>query len=61
VACGESITGGVDAVVFHDNLKGSLKQQARQLALRLDVPLLSHKKLRSPDIGSVIRGASEAR
>jgi D-tyrosyl-tRNA(Tyr) deacylase len=59
LACGESITGGVDAVVYHDNLKGSLKQQARQLALRLGVPLLSHKKLRSPDISSVIRTASE--
>jgi D-tyrosyl-tRNA(Tyr) deacylase len=58
LACAESITGGVDAVVYHDNLKGSLKQQARQLALQLRVPLLSHKKLRSSDILSVIREAS---
>jgi D-tyrosyl-tRNA(Tyr) deacylase len=60
LACGESIAGGVDAVVYHDNLKRSLKQQARQLAVRLGVPLLSHKKLRSSDISSVIRAASEA-
>jgi D-tyrosyl-tRNA(Tyr) deacylase len=60
VACAQSITGGVDAVVYHDNLKGSLKRQARELALQLRVPLLSHKKLRSTDIASVIRAASDA-
>jgi len=60
LACGESIAGGVDAVVYHDNMKSSLKLQARQLALHLRVPLLSHKKLRSPDIASVIRAASAA-
>jgi D-tyrosyl-tRNA(Tyr) deacylase len=59
LACAESIAGGLDAVVYHDNLKGSLKRQAKELALRLDVPLLSHKKLRSPDIASVIRSASD--
>jgi len=58
LACAESIAGGVDAVVYHDNMKSGLKLQARKLALQLRVPLLSHKKLRSSDISSVIRTAS---
>lgn len=48
-SCVGSIAGGIDAVVFHDKLKSSYKQLARQLALDLGIPSFSHKKLKSPD------------
>ncbi|CUK10539.1 D-aminoacyl-tRNA deacylase [Shimia thalassica] len=47
-ACAASVTGGVDAIVFHDKLKASYKAMARQLAEDLGVPAVSHKKLRNP-------------
>lgn len=56
-ACAASIVGGVKAIVFHDNLKGSFKARARQLAESLGVPALSHKKLRTPDIAQALREA----
>jgi D-tyrosyl-tRNA(Tyr) deacylase len=57
LACAQSIRGGVQAVVFHDTLKSSFKEQLRRLASTLDVPVLSHKKLRTDDIAAVIRNA----
>ncbi len=57
LACARSIVGGVDAVAFHDNLKGSYKEQVRRLAAELGVPALSHRKLRTQDIESAIRDA----
>lgn len=57
VACARSIKGGVDAIAFHDNLKGAHKQQVRTLANELHVPALSHRKLRSPDLAGLIRDA----
>lgn len=59
LACAQSIKGGVQAVVFHDNLKGSFKEQVRRLANELGVPALSHKKLRTPDIAGLIHGAAQ--
>lgn len=54
LACARSIKGGIDAVMFHDNLKGSYKEQVRRLAAELGVPALSHKKFRSPEIARII-------
>jgi D-tyrosyl-tRNA(Tyr) deacylase len=48
-AAAASIRGGVHGVVFHDNLKGTLKDQLRGLALGLQVPAFQHKKLRRPE------------
>ena len=47
--CAATITGGVDAVVFHDNLKGPLKAAARALGERLGVPAFQHRRLRQPE------------
>lgn len=48
-ACVRSIAGGVDAVVFHDNVKGPVKAAARELAERLGVPSFKHRRLRQPE------------
>lgn len=45
--CVASIKGRPDVIVFHDNLKGGFKDQARRLGEVLQVPVLSHKKLRT--------------
>lgn len=47
--CAATIAGGVDAVVFHDNLKGPLKAAARALGERLGVPAFQHRRLRQPE------------
>lgn len=44
-----SSRGGLDAIVFHDKLKGSYKDLARSLAAELGVPAVNHKKLTKPD------------
>jgi D-tyrosyl-tRNA(Tyr) deacylase len=46
-ACARSIRGGIQAIVNHDKLKASYKTVARCLADELQVPILSHKKLRA--------------
>lgn len=48
-ACARSIAGGVDAIVFHDSLKGPLKATVRAVAERLGVEAVNHRRLRSPD------------
>ena len=45
--CVSSIKGGIDTIVFHDNLKGSYKEQTRRLGEALGVPVISHKKFRN--------------
>jgi D-tyrosyl-tRNA(Tyr) deacylase len=45
--CARSIKGGIDSIVFHDNLKGAFKEQARRLGELLGVPVVSHKRMRS--------------
>jgi D-tyrosyl-tRNA(Tyr) deacylase len=47
-ACVNSIVGGVDAIVFHDNLKSPFKSRLRQLSEELGVPLIKHQRLRTP-------------
>lgn len=46
-ACVHSIVGGIQSIVHHDKLKAPFKGVARLLAEELDVPMLSHKKLRA--------------
>jgi D-tyrosyl-tRNA(Tyr) deacylase len=45
--CVKSIKGGTHTIVFHDNLKGSYKDQARRLGETLKVPVMSHKRFRN--------------
>lgn len=44
-----SISGGVEALVFHDKLKGCYKDLLRQLASEYKIPLLRHQLLRKPE------------
>lgn len=44
--CVDSIQGGVDAIVFHDGLKGPYKAVCRQLGEELGIPAIKHKKLK---------------
>lgn len=47
-ACAASIIGGVDALIFHDDLKGRYKAPLRDLAEELAIPLIKYKSLRQP-------------
>ena len=47
--CVASIKGGVEAIAFHDNLKGPHKDQFRALGRRLGVPVVKHQALRKPE------------
>ena len=42
----ESVLGGIDAVVFHDNLAGAYKSVCRAIADHYGVPAFKHKTLR---------------
>ncbi len=46
--CVRAIDGGVEAVFFHDKLKGCYKDLARRLEAELGVPAYKHQRLRSP-------------
>jgi D-tyrosyl-tRNA(Tyr) deacylase len=48
-ACVRSIAGGVDALVFHDSLKGPIKSTVRAVAERLGVECFNHRRLRGPE------------
>lgn len=48
-ACCRSIRGGVDAIVFHDSLKGGVKASVRAAAERLGIESFNHRRLRSPE------------
>lgn len=43
-----SIAGGVDAICFHDSLKGAMKERVRAVAARLGVLAFNHRRLRDP-------------
>ncbi|MCL1982023.1 MAG: hypothetical protein FWG53_02885, partial [Clostridiales bacterium] len=45
----KSIIGGIDAVVFHEGLKGAYKQLCRDTGEKYNVPARKHKALRSPE------------
>jgi D-tyrosyl-tRNA(Tyr) deacylase len=48
-ACVVSIDGGIHGVVFHEGLKGPIKEQIRAFAKQLGVPAIKHKSLRQPE------------
>jgi D-tyrosyl-tRNA(Tyr) deacylase len=45
-SCVASIRGGVDAIVHHDNLKGSFKAVLRRLAEQSGVSIMNHRALK---------------
>ena len=47
--CIEAIIGGIDAIVFHDKLKGCYKDVVRSLGEKYNVPILKHQALRKPE------------
>ncbi|RIV24681.1 hypothetical protein D2Q93_06245 [Alicyclobacillaceae bacterium I2511] len=47
-SCFNSILHKVDAIVFHDNLKGSYKEKLRSYALQNGIPVFKHQYLRDP-------------
>jgi D-tyrosyl-tRNA(Tyr) deacylase len=47
--CIKSIDGGINGIIFHDNLKGDYKQQCRTAAERYNVYCGKHKILKTPD------------
>lgn len=48
-AAAASIRGGIEAIAFHDKLKGVYKDRLRQLGAALGVPVLKHQALRTPE------------
>ncbi len=47
--CVESISGGIEAIVFHDKLKGCYKDLVRKLSEYYNVPNFKHQRLRKPE------------
>jgi D-tyrosyl-tRNA(Tyr) deacylase len=45
----ESIMGGINGIIFHDNLKGEYKQQCRNIAEKYNVYVGKHKILKTPE------------
>ena len=48
-ACIDAIEGGIEAIVFHDKMKGCYKDLVRALGQKYNVPIYKHQKLRSPE------------
>ncbi len=46
--CIHAISGGVEAIFFHDKLKGCYKDLVRRLGRELQIPIYKHQKLRNP-------------
>ena len=47
-AAAEAVEGGIEAIAFHDKLKGCYKDLVRALGEKYNVPVLKHQKLRNP-------------
>ena len=47
--CVNAIQGGIEAIAFHDKLKGCYKDLVRRLGEYYNVPILKHQKLRKPE------------
>jgi len=45
----EAIDGDIDAIAFHDKMKGWYKDLVRALGKKYDVPILKHQRLRTPE------------
>lgn len=48
-ACVDAIDGGIEAIVFHDKMKGCYKDLVRRLGQTYQVPIYKHQRLRSPE------------
>lgn len=48
-ACVNAIAGGVEAIFFHDKLKGCYKDLVRSLGRELGIPFYKHQRLRAPE------------
>lgn len=48
-ACIDAIEGGIEAIIYHDKLKGCYKDLARRLGEKYQVPTGKHQKLRNPE------------
>jgi D-tyrosyl-tRNA(Tyr) deacylase len=48
-ACIDAIEGGIEAIVFHDKMKGCYKDLVRALGKKYNIPIYKHQKLRSPE------------
>lgn len=46
--CIHEIVGGVEAIFFHDKLKGCYKDLVRKLGKEFQIPIYKHQKLRNP-------------
>ncbi len=47
--CVRSIAGGIEGIVFHDNLKGVYKDRFRALGAEYGIPVFKHQALRRPE------------
>ena len=45
----DKIAGGVEAVVFHDKMKGCYKDLVRAVGEKYQIPVLRHQRLRQPE------------
>ncbi len=48
-AAADAIAGGVEAVAFHDKMKGCYKDLVRALGEKYHIPVLKHQRLRRPE------------
>ena len=46
--CIDAIDGGVEAIFFHDKMKGCYKDLVRALGAKYQIPIYKHQKLRTP-------------
>ena len=47
--CISAIDGGVEAIFFHDKMKGCYKDLVRKLGQEYNIPIYKHQKLRKPE------------
>ena len=47
--CVDAIEGGIEAIFFHDKMKGCYKDLVRKLGAHYNVPIFKHQKLRTPE------------
>lgn len=46
--CIHAISGGIEAIFFHDKMKGCYKDLVRRLGQKFCIPIYKHQKLRNP-------------
>lgn len=48
ISCIDAIDGGIEAIVFHDKMKGCYKDLVRTLGEKFQIPIYRHQRLRKP-------------